>query len=83
MQGEASRRDRATLLAQDQFVFAGTTRQWICEAVVPEVRPEKLNDLLVGLDRHSAYLNIHTSNFPGREIRANLLLDNVFSSGFD
>lgn len=42
-----------------------------------------LNDLLVGLDRHSAYLNIHTSNFPGGEIRANLLLDTVFGSGFD
>lgn len=42
-----------------------------------------LNDLLIGLGRHSAYLNIHTSNFPGGEIRANLVLDNIFSSGLD
>ena len=42
-----------------------------------------LNDLLVGLERHSAYLNVHTNNFPGGEIRANLLLDTVFGSGFD
>src|SRR5512141_2997750 len=42
-----------------------------------------LNDLLVGLERHSAYLNVHTSNFPGGEIRANLVRDNIFSSGLD
>jgi len=39
--------------------------------------------LLTGMSNGTAYFNIHTSNFPGGEIRGNLVLDSIFADGFD
>ncbi len=39
--------------------------------------------LLAGLDAGLAYYNIHTNMFPGGEIRANLVGQDVFSDGFE
>jgi hypothetical protein len=42
-----------------------------------------LNALLVGMTNSTAYFNIHTTNFPGGEIRANMKADAVFANGFE
>jgi hypothetical protein len=39
--------------------------------------------LLTGMSNGTAYFNIHTSNFPGGEIRGNLMLDTIFTNSFD
>jgi len=42
-----------------------------------------LNSILVGMTNSTAYFNIHTTNFPGGEIRANMKPDGVFANGFE
>jgi len=39
--------------------------------------------LLTGMSNGTAYFNIHTTNFPGGEIRGTVILDTVFTDGFD
>ena len=39
--------------------------------------------LLNGIEVHEAYLNIHTTTYPGGEIRAFLIPDKLFASGFE
>lgn len=39
--------------------------------------------LLLALEQGQAYVNIHTSSFPGGEIRANLLPEQGFADGFE
>ena len=41
------------------------------------------NALLTGMRNGTAYFNIHTSNYPGGEIRGTVILDTVFADGFD
>jgi hypothetical protein len=42
-----------------------------------------LNAILVGMTNSTAYFNIHTTMYPGGEIRANMHLDTVFANGFE
>jgi len=42
-----------------------------------------LNALLAGMTNSTAYFNIHTTMYPGGEIRANMHLDTVFANGFE
>jgi len=39
--------------------------------------------LLAGMTNSTAYFNIHTTMYPGGEIRANMQLDTVFANGFE
>jgi len=41
------------------------------------------NTLLTGMRNGMAYFNIHTTNYPGGEIRGTVILDTVFADGFD
>jgi len=42
-----------------------------------------LNAILAGMTNTTAYFNIHTTNFPGGEIRVNMRPDAVFANGFE
>jgi hypothetical protein len=42
-----------------------------------------LNAILAGMTNSTAYFNIHTTNFPAGEIRANMKPDAVFANGFE
>jgi len=41
------------------------------------------NTLLTGMRDGTAYFNIHTTNYPGGEIRGTVIMDTVFADGFD
>lgn len=42
-----------------------------------------LSAILVGMTNSTAYFNVHTTMYPGGEIRANMKPDSVFVNGFE